>query len=157
MPEKRAELTTEGGLDAAGSRGALAGTVRRLGDAGIVVSLFVDPDRRQIDAAVALGAPAIELHTGTYCDASGSAAERELERLVAGARYAQAAGLQVNAGHGIHTGNVDGILRMPHLHTLNIGHSIVSRAVLVGMRRAVAEMLKAMRRYRGGSTEEGGE
>ncbi len=156
VPEKRAELTTEGGLDAAGSRAALAGTVRRLGDAGIVVSLFVDPNRRQIDAAVALGAPAIELHTGTYCDARGSVAQRELRRLVDGARYAHAAGLQVNAGHGIHTGNIGGILGMPHLHTLNIGHSIVSRAVLVGMRRAVSEMLKAMRRYRGGGPKEGG-
>ncbi|MDD5678762.1 MAG: pyridoxine 5'-phosphate synthase [Kiritimatiellae bacterium] len=149
VPEKRRELTTEGGLDVFGQWKTLRTTVARLADAGIVVSLFIDPDRRQLDTAAAVGAPVVELHTGTYCDAAGSSIRRELKRLVDGARYAHTLGLQVNAGHGINLDNIHGILRVPCLDTLNIGHSIVARAVLVGMRPAVREMLKAMAGYRG--------
>ena len=149
VPEKRRELTTEGGLDVFGQWKTLKTAVARLTDAGIVVSLFIDPDRRQLDAAVAVGAPVVELHTGTYCNAAGASIQRELKRLVDGACYARALGLQVNAGHGINLDNIRGILRVPCLDTLNIGHSIVARAVLVGMRPAVREMLKAMAGYRG--------
>jgi len=149
VPEKRRELTTEGGLDVLGQWKTLKTAVARLADAGIVVSLFIDPDRRQLDAAVAVGAPVVELHTGTYCNAVGASIQRELKRLVDGACYAHALGLQVNAGHGINFDNIRGILRVPCLDTLNIGHSIVARAVLVGMRPAVREMLKAMAGYRG--------
>ena len=151
VPEKRRELTTEGGLDVFGQWKTLKTVVVRLADAGIAVSLFIDPDRRQLDAAVAVGAPVVELHTGTYCDAAGASIRRELKRLVAGAQYAHTMGLQVNAGHGINLDNIRGILRVPWLDTLNIGHSIVARAVLVGMRPAVREMLQAMADYRGGS------
>lgn len=150
VPEKRRELTTEGGLDVFGQWKTLKTAVARLADAGIAVSLFIDPDRRQLDAAAAVGAPVVELHTGTYCDAVGAVRiRREFKRLVAGARYARTLGLQVNAGHGINLDNIHGILRVPGLDTLNIGHSIVARAVLVGMRAAVREMLKAMAGYRG--------
>ena len=151
VPEKRRELTTEGGLDVFGQWKTLKTVVVRLADAGIAVSLFIDPDRRQLDAAVAVGAPVVELHTGTYCDAAGASIRRELKRLVAGAQYAHTMGLQVNAGHGINLDNIRGILRVPWLDTLNIGHSIVARAVLVGMRPAVREMLQAMADYMGGS------
>jgi pyridoxine 5-phosphate synthase len=151
VPERRQELTTEGGLDAAGQRAALQPTVAALRDAGIVVSLFIAPDPAQIDAAAALGVPYVELHTGTYCEHAGAAAEPELQRLVAGARRAHAAGLKVNAGHGINLSNLPGILRVPHLDTMNIGHSIVARAVMVGMAAAVREMLDSLRGYRGGT------
>jgi pyridoxine 5-phosphate synthase len=104
-----------------------------------------------VEAAARLGAPYIELHTGTYCDSRGAAAAREQRALCAAARQAHALGIHVNAGHGINIGNVAGVLTMPHLDTLNIGHSIVCRSVMVGLRQAVREMLKAMRTYRGGS------
>ncbi len=149
VPEKRRELTTEGGLDAAGQQQALRTPLASLSAAGIVVSLFIDPDRRQLHAAAELGAPCVELHTGAFCDARGRRAGRELERLIAAARYAHAVGLQVNAGHGINLATIGAILKIPWLDTLNIGHSIVARAVLVGMRNAVREMLAAMRGYRG--------
>ncbi len=145
VPEKRAELTTEGGLDVDGLYDEVAPVVARLGDAGIAVSLFIDPEPRQIAAAARMGAPVIELHTGTFCDAAGAVARRELERLVAGAVQAAAAGLRVNAGHGINLDNIGSILRIPHLDTLNIGHSIVARAVFVGMPAAVGEMIYAIR------------
>ncbi|MBI2438368.1 MAG: pyridoxine 5'-phosphate synthase [Lentisphaerae bacterium] len=161
VPEKRRELTTEGGLDVFSQRKTLSNAVMRLADAGIVVSLFVDPERRQLESAAAVGAPVVELHTGTYCAAAGRSrhppetdapkAEKELRRLIEGARYAHSLGLKVNAGHGINLANIRGILRVPWLDTLNIGHSIVARAVLIGMRAAVQEMLKAMAGYKGGS------
>ncbi|MFH1476833.1 MAG: pyridoxine 5'-phosphate synthase [Verrucomicrobiota bacterium] len=147
VPEKRRELTTEGGLNVLEQLKTLQTTVARLADAGIVVSLFIDPDRRQLNAAAAVGAPVVELHTGTYCNAAGASMRRELRRLVEGARYAHTLGLQVNAGHGINLDNIRSILRVPCLDTLNIGHSIVARAVLVGLRPAVREMLKAMAGY----------
>jgi len=147
VPEKRQELTTEGGLDVDGQFDAINETVSRLSGAGIVVSLFIDPDPRQIKASALCGAPFVELHTGTYCD-HGQASE--LTRLIEGAMMAKRHGLRINAGHGINLQNIDGILRIPHLEVLNIGHSIVARAVLVGMKSAVREMLDAMAAYRGG-------
>ncbi len=145
VPEKRQELTTEGGLDVDGLYDDVAPVVARLAAAGIAVSLFIDPEPRQIAAAARMGAPLIELHTGTFCEATGAGAERELVRLIAAAEQAAAAGLRVNAGHGINLDNIASILRIPHLDTLNIGHSIVARAVFVGMQAAVGEMIYAMR------------
>ena len=150
VPERRQELTTEGGLDAAGQRVELASPVRRLRAAGIDVSLFVDPEAAQVEAAASLGAPYIELHTGTYCDANARDAGRELDRLAAAAERAHALGLKVNAGHGINLQNIGGILEIPHLDTLNIGHSLVARAVFVGLAAATREMMVAMAAYRGG-------
>ncbi len=144
VPERRAELTTEGGLDVAGNLAPVRDTVARLSETGILVSLFIDPDVRQIEATLAAGAPCIELHTGTYCDAIGPAAETELERLIQAARQAHAAGLQVNAGHGLTVGHMPAMRRVPHLDTLNIGHSIVARALFIGLEAAVAEMRAAM-------------
>ena len=150
VPERRQELTTEGGLDAAGQERKLRPTVRTLQDAGIEVSLFIAAKPRQIEAAARLGAPVVELHTGTYCDLKGPAARKELTLLCDGARLARSLGLTVNAGHGINLKNVRGIMEIPYLHTLNIGHSIICNAVFVGMNRAVREMLEVMRTYRGG-------
>ena len=141
VPERRQELTTEGGLDAAGQFTALQPSVARLKAAGIVVSLFIEPALRQLDAAVALGAPVVELHTGKYCDVAGAERAAELRRLVEAAQYGSRAGLRINAGHGLNYENLPAFLAaVPHLDTLNIGHSIVARAVLVGMERAVREM-----------------
>ena len=148
VPEKRQELTTEGGLDAAGQKISLRENCRKLSDAGITVSLFVDPDKKQLDAAVAIGAPYVELHTGTFCNARGAKATKEIIRLIEGARYAHEIGLKVNAGHGINLANIFSILKIPFLDTLNIGHSIVARAVFVGLKNAVREMLSAMATYR---------
>lgn len=150
VPEKREELTTEGGLDVAGSRPQIAATAAALKEAGITVSLFIEPEARQLEAAVAIGAPCVELHTGSYCDAGPAEAGRELSRLIEAARTAHGLGLTVNAGHGIHLGNLPGILRLPYLHTLNIGHSIVARAVMVGMPQAVSDLRSAMDAYAGG-------
>lgn len=147
VPEKRNELTTEGGLDVIGGGSFLAESVKALGDSGIEVSLFIDPDRHQIEAAAALGVPYIELHTGTYCDAGGAVADMELERLISGAEFAHELGLKVNAGHGINLENISGILDVPYLDTLNIGHSIIARAVFVGISEAVNEMQVMMQRY----------
>ena len=141
VPERRQELTTEGGLDAAGQLRQLRPTVAKLAAAGIEVSLFSAPARRQLEAAVALGAPVVELHTGKYCDSVGAARRAELKRLVAAAELGHRLGLKVNAGHGLNYDNLPAFLRaVPHLDTLNIGHSIVARAVLVGLVRAVREM-----------------
>lgn len=141
VPEKRQELTTEGGLDAVGQFDALQPTVARLKAAGIEVSLFIEPSIRQLDAAVRLGAPVVELHTGKYCDLAGEEREVELLRLVAAAKHGHKIGLKINAGHGLNYDNLPAFLAaVPHLDTLNIGHSIVARAVLVGMEQAVREM-----------------
>jgi len=150
VPERRRELTTEGGLDVVGGGKRLVRTVRCLLEAGIRVSLFVDAEADQIRAAAASGAPCIELHTGRYCDAREPARRRELDRLIEGAKLAHSLGLQVNAGHGINLANVEGILEIPHLDTLNIGHSIVARAIFVGLKAAVREMRRALRAYAGG-------
>ena len=141
VPERRQELTTEGGLDAAGQRAALAPAVARLKAAGIAVSLFIEPALRQLDAAVALGAPVVELHTGRYCELAGAERAAELRRLAAAAEHGHRLGLRINAGHGLNYDNLPAFLAaVPHLDTLNIGHSIVARAVLVGMEQAVREM-----------------
>ncbi len=146
VPERREEVTTEGGLvlgrDAAADR-RMADAVRRLRDAGIRVSLFVDPDPAVIDKSAAAGAHAVELHTGTYAHAFPRA-NRERDRLAAVARHARAAGLAVHAGHGLNYVNVQAVSRIPEVEELNIGHSIVSRALAVGMERAVAEMRVAV-------------
>ncbi len=149
VPEKRRELTTEGGLDVAGQKGKLKTTLARLTAAGIVVSLFIDPERQQLVAAAELGAPYVELHTGTFCDARGRRADRELKRLIKGAGLAHELGLRVNAGHGINLQNISGIMQIPWLDTLNIGHSIIARSVMLGLPAAVREMRAAMRGYRG--------
>ena len=147
VPERREELTTEGGLDVAGHMATLAPSIATLSDAGILVSLFIDADEAHIRAAAELGAPCIELHTGRYCDADEASAADELATLIEGAKLAHSLGLQVNAGHGINIWNMDGILKMPHLDTLNIGHSIIARAVLIGMEKAVVEMRDLMAGY----------
>lgn len=145
VPEKREELTTEGGLDVRGQRAAVADAVRQLGEAGIRVSLFIDPDPDQVEAASAVGAPVIELHTGTYADAPGERRQAELQRLHEAAEQAHGLGLQVNAGHGLHLENVVPVARLPYMKELNIGHSIVSRAIFVGLEAAVREMRELIR------------
>jgi pyridoxine 5-phosphate synthase len=145
VPERRAELTTEGGLDVCGNYAALEQTCVRMKEAGIAVSLFIDPDQAQVEAAVELGVPMVELHTGTFCEHEGEARQHEAERLIAAARLAHSHGIQVNAGHGLNLDNLRDLFVVPHLHTLNIGHSIIARATLVGMKEAVAEMLRLMR------------
>jgi len=150
VPERRQELTTEGGLDVAGQSRRIGPVIRKLADAGIEVSLFIAADPRQIEAAARLGAPVIELHTGTYCDLKGAAARRELELLRAGAHLANELGLVVNAGHGINLDNLQGILDLPHLYTLNIGHSIICQSVFTGLTRAVRDLKAGMKAYRGG-------
>lgn len=140
VPEKRQEVTTEGGLDVLGQRAAVESSVRRLQAAGIAVSLFLDPDVAQIEAGAAIGATAIELHTGQYALTSGAAQRAELEKLIAAGRRIRELGLTLHAGHGLNYHNVRPVATIPDMHELNIGHSIVSRAVLVGMERAVREM-----------------
>jgi len=147
VPERREEMTTECGLDAAGAGDDLTQTIRALQDAGIAVSLFIDADPHQIDAAAGRGGEIVELHTGTVCEAAPADVPRELQRLVEGAERAHGLGLRVNAGHGLNLQNIPGILCIPHLHTLNIGHSIVSRAIMVGLGEAVREMCDACSAY----------
>ena len=151
VPERRQEVTTEGGLDAAGQEAALKETRRRMTDAGIEVSLFIGPEAAQVEAAARIGAQFIELHTGAYADQSDRAGQRneELERLVLAAAMARKLGVKVNAGHGLNYRNVASLRAVPHLVELNIGHSIVSRAVVIGLESAVKEMLKAMEVYAG--------
>jgi len=144
VPERREELTTEGGLDVEGQRKELAPVVAALGQVGISVSTFIDPEIRQVEASAAIGAPYIELHTGAYANNTRSERELELGRLIAAAERAHALGLKVNAGHGLSLDNLGPILNLPYLDTLNIGHSIVCRAVFVGLEQAVREMLKKM-------------
>jgi pyridoxine 5-phosphate synthase len=141
VPESREEVTTEGGLDCITHRAALEPTLKAMKDAGIRVSLFIDPDPAQVQVAAALGAPVVELHTGAYAEASGAAREAELARLVEAARIASETGIQVNAGHGLNYVNVKPILSLPKLVELNIGHSIVSRALFVGIEQATREMV----------------
>jgi pyridoxine 5-phosphate synthase len=145
VPENRREITTEGGLNVEGQSTALEPTIRRLQGAGIRVSLFIEPNRTQIEAAKALGAEIVELHTGAFANAQGELQEVELERLRLGAECAFGLGLQVNAGHGINYQNIALIHRVPHLSELNIGHSIISRAVFTGLEAAVAEMLALLK------------
>lgn len=141
VPERREEVTTEGGLEVAGAREVIGGAVGRLHDAGVRVSLFIDADERQIEAAAAMRVDGVELHTGPYSHASAAGdSSKELERLERSGAAALAAGLRLHAGHGLNYRNVQPVAALPGMSELNIGHSIVSRAVLVGMERAVAEM-----------------
>ena len=150
VPEKRQEVTTEGGLDVAAKVGPLIETRKRLNDRGIDVSLFIAPDPAQIEAAAKTGAQFIELHTGAFAESFANARERdvELQKLIVGARQGHALGLRVNAGHGLNYQNLISLHHVPHLVELNIGHSIVSRAISVGMAQAVKEMLALMKGYR---------
>lgn len=145
VPEKREELTTEGGLDVVGNLEAVKAAVSDLGTSGIRTSLFIDPDREQLEAARDAGAPVIELHTGTYADASGEVQEQEYDRLRDACMCGHALGLQVNAGHGLHLDNVQAVARLPYMTELNIGHSIIARAIFVGLEQAVKEMRDCIR------------
>lgn len=140
VPEKREELTTEGGLDVVANFQAVSEAVSQLNEEGIRASLFIDPDPEQLAAARRAGAPVVELHTGTYADAEGTEQESELERLHAACQFGHESGLIINAGHGLHLGNVQDVVRLPHMNELNIGHSIISRAIFVGLEAAVQEM-----------------
>lgn len=149
VPEKRQEVTTEGGLDVAGQLDKMTVAVERLSQAGILVSLFIDADHRQIDAAVAVGAPYIEIHTGAYAEAAGElAVQAELNRIAKAATYAAGKGLKVNAGHGLTYHNVQPIAALPEMHELNIGHAIIGQAVMCGLPAAVADMKLLMREAR---------
>ncbi|OAI13717.1 pyridoxine 5'-phosphate synthase [Methylomonas koyamae] len=149
VPERREELTTEGGLDVAGAAGRMLDACRQLAEAGIEVSLFIDPDMRQIDAALAAGAPVVELHTGRYADAeTPDERDRELQRIRDAAAYAHAAGLQVNAGHGLNLHNVEAICRIDAIVELNIGHALIAQALFSGLEQAVRDMKRVMREAR---------
>lgn len=149
VPEKRQEVTTEVGLDVAGQLDSLSVAVARLSQAGILVSLFIDADNAQIDAAVAVGAPYIEIHTGAYAEAVGQqAVQAELERIAKAASYAASKGLKVNAGHGLTYHNVQPIAALPEMYELNIGHAIIGQAVMSGLPAAVADMKRLMREAR---------
>ncbi|MGS0694556.1 pyridoxine 5'-phosphate synthase [Shewanella sp. 0m-4] len=145
VPEKREELTTEGGLDVAGQQDKIAAAVARLTQEGIKVSLFIDADKTQIDAAVTVGAPVIEIHTGCYADAKNDIEQAaELQRITEMATYAHGKGLVVNAGHGLHYHNVKAIAAIPELYELNIGHAIIARAAIDGLATAVRDMKQLM-------------
>lgn len=142
VPENRTEITTEGGLDVAGEIEKVASAIERLSAAGAACSAFIDPDERQVEAAKAAGAAVVELHTGAYANAWGDASEtrRQLERIARAAEFAESAGLAVNAGHGINYSNIAALLGAARFNELNIGHSIICRALFVGIGRAVGEM-----------------
>jgi pyridoxine 5-phosphate synthase len=152
VPESRAELTTEGGLDAVRGHNHLARFVRELGKAGIRVSLFVDPDSAQLDAAKALGAPVVELHTGAYCDADGS--ERELARIAKAAAHAEAIGLECHAGHGLSFDTVGPVAAIPTIVELNIGHFLIGEAIFDGLESAIKRMRALMDKARAEATGE---
>lgn len=146
VPEKRQELTTEGGLDVREHYRPVRAACERLAAAGIRVSLFVDPDADQLRAAADCGAPVVELHTGAYAEVEGAAQARELRRLAEAAAFGYSQGLQINAGHGLHYENVAPVVAIPELVELNIGHAIVARALFVGLGPAVREMKALMAR-----------
>jgi pyridoxine 5-phosphate synthase len=150
VPERREEITTEGGLDAAGGHNHLAPMTRRLGEAGIRVSLFIAADPKQIETAVSLGAPVIEIHTGAWChaltDGDKSAAEAEWQRIRAGAKLARGLGLEVHAGHGLDYASAEAISSLPEIAELNIGHFLIGEAVFTGLAHTVKEMRAAMER-----------
>ena len=148
VPEKREERTTEGGLDVRRFRDHLAPYVRRLGEAGIRVSLFIEPDRGQLDAAVALGAPVVELHTGAYCEAEGPAQARHLDRIVDAAAHAAAIGLECHAGHGLTFDTVAPVAAIPTVAELNIGHFLVGEAIFGGLESAIRRMRALMDKAR---------
>jgi len=141
VPEKREELTTEGGLDVVGNEAAIKAACERMGKLGIDVSLFIDADKKQIDATLRCGAPTIELHTGHYAEAQNQdELEKELARIKAATEYALSKGLVVNAGHGLHMHNTEAIAAIPGMNELNIGHAIVAQAVFVGLKQAVKDI-----------------
>ena len=164
VPERRLEVTTEGGLDVVAAEKSLAGTRKKMNNAGIEVSLFIAPDEKQIEASARVGAQFIELHTGQFAEEflecgdmsplskaprrRRSPKDFELQRLISGAKLAHSLGLKVNAGHGLNYGNLPALFRVPHLVELNIGHSIISRAVMTGLKIAVKDMLRLMKNYR---------
>ncbi len=148
VPESRQEITTEGGLNVAGQSARVGDAVKALGASGIRVSLFIDPDPAQIEAAQRAGAPVVELHTGAYADSTGAARAREFERLQGAAKFAARLGLIVNAGHGLNYHNVEPIAAIPEIIELNIGHSIVARSIVDGLAKAVRDMKELMRAAR---------
>lgn len=149
VPEKRQEVTTEGGLDIHAQGEKIRAACKRLADAGIQVSLFIDPDIGQINAAAQMGAPFIEIHTGCYADAKDDAVmAKELARIAVAANYAATLGLKVNAGHGLSYHNVKAVAALPEIRELNIGHAIIGRAVMSGLKEAVAEMKRLMQEAR---------
>ena len=149
VPEKREELTTEGGLDVLGQEVRMLDACSRMREAGVRVSLFIDADKAQIEAAVRVGAPVIEIHTGHYATARGEAQQAELARIREAAMYAASLGLHVNAGHGLHYHNVQPIAAIPEMRELNIGHAIIARAIFSGLGEAVREMKRLMLEARG--------
>jgi len=149
VPEKRAELTTEGGLNVVAQRQKISAAVQRLQDRGVRVGLFVDPERSQIESSKEVGAHAVEIHTGTYCNVAETAREREREAVAAAATLARNLGLEVHAGHGLDYTNVSPIASIPEIVELNIGHSIIARAVIVGIEQAVREMKQLLAKARG--------
>jgi pyridoxine 5-phosphate synthase len=149
VPEKRAELTTEGGLDVKGQKRRIRAACERLAASDIRVSLFIDPDIAQLEAALEVGAPVVELHTGRYADTEGPEQGAELERIIEAAHHGRELGLIINAGHGLHYQNVTPIARIPEIVELNIGHSIIARAVFDGLADAVSEMKRLMLLARG--------
>jgi pyridoxine 5-phosphate synthase len=148
VPEKRQELTTEGGLNVVANLSNIEAACARLAAAGILVSLFIDADKAQIDAAVECGAPYIEIHTGQYAEAHGEQQTVELNKLIAGIKYAHSLGLKVNAGHGLNYHNVKPIAAIAELYELNIGHAIIARAAFDGLHKAVADMRSLMQEAR---------
>ena len=150
VPERRQELTTEGGLDVCSQQDKIRDACARLDDLGIRASLFIDPDPAQLEAAVAAGAPAVELHTGRYADACGDEQRAELQRIVSAAEYGHELGLIVNAGHGLHYENVTAVAAIEQIVELNIGHAIVAQAVFVGLQAAVSDMKRLMTEARSG-------
>ena len=146
VPENRAEVTTEGGLNAANQIQTLRLIIEKLTQAKIVTSLFIDPDPRQIDAAATLQAPVIELHTGRFADATPADRPATLDQLRSAAEQAHRLKIQVNAGHGLRLSNLPDLLSVPHLHTLNIGHSLVSHAITVGLKQSVLDFLLAIKK-----------
>ena len=148
VPESRQEITTEGGLNVVEHSARIGDAVKALGASGVRVSLFIDPDLEQIEAAQRGGAPVIELHTGAYAESTGAACAREFERLCAAAKFASRLGLIVNAGHGLNYHNVEPIAAIPEIVELNIGHAIVARAIFDGLPKAVRDMKDLMRAAR---------
>jgi len=149
VPEKREELTTEGGLDIIGQFDRLQKATQQLTEQEVRVSLFIEPTIEHIKRVPDIGAPIIELHTGTYANAMGDAQKRELDRIIEATEYAHSLGIQVNAGHGLDYSNTHAVAKIPEIRELNIGHSIVSRAVFVGISRATRQMIEVMNEARG--------
>ena len=148
VPEKREERTTEGGIDAAGQHNRLAPIVRALGEARVRVSLFIEADKRQFDAAKSLGAPVVEIHTGAYCDTTGAARDKHLEAIREGAAYGASLGLEIHAGHGLGYDTVGPVAAIPEIRELNIGHFLVGEAIFVGLEASIRRMRELMEEAR---------